>query len=341
MKKVFITGGLGFIGSHFARRLVRDGYEVLIYDSEERRGTPQTREELASEFGIRTDIGMLQNRDYLTTSLVSFQPDYVAHLGAQVAVTTSVADPMSDFESNASGTINLLEAIRLSESKVRTLFSSTNKVYGALRDHQIGETESRYVLDSPIGESQPLDFHSPYGCSKGAADQYVLDYGRTFGLENYVLRQSCIYGTRQFGIEDQGWVAWFVIAAILGKPVTVYGSGKQVRDLLWIDDLIDAYYLVLFGDLGDERVFNIGGGLDNSLSVLELVDFIRENTNLSLEHRFSSPREGDQKVFISDNSLLTSVSGWLPTTPVVTGLATILDWAQSNKHRIEKVLNAS
>ena len=341
MKKVLITGGLGFIGSHLAKRLVQDGYEVQVFDSGERRGALLNRAELEAGYGVKTVIGRLQNQGSVRQSLDSFQPDYVAHLGAQVAVTTSIEDPIADFESNALGTLNLLEAIRLSGSNVRTLYSSTNKVYGDLRGLEIAETESRYVLKSPVGELQPLDFHSPYGCSKGSADQYVLDYGRTFGLDNYVLRQSCIYGTRQFGIEDQGWVSWFVIAAVLGKPVTVYGSGKQVRDLLWIDDLIDAYCLVLFGDFGNERAFNIGGGVRNSLSIIELIDFLREKASLPLEHRFSFPRDGDQRAFISDNQLFNEITGWSPKTSVEDGLAKMLEWVQANKERIGAVLDGA
>jgi len=341
MKKVLITGGLGFIGSHFAKRLVQDGYEVQVFDSGERRGAQLNRTELEVEYGVSTVTGRLQNQAGVRQCLDSFQPDFVAHLGAQVAVTTSVEDPVADFESNALGTLNLLEAIRLSGSKVRTLYSSTNKVYGDLRGLQIAETETRYVLESPVGERQPLDFHSPYGCSKGAADQYVLDYGRTFGLDNYVLRQSCIYGTRQFGIEDQGWVSWFVIAAILGKPVTIYGSGKQIRDLLWVDDLIDAYCLVLFGDFGNERAFNIGGGVHNSLSIIELINYLRENASLSLEHRFSLPRDGDQRAFISDNQLFSEITGWSPKTSVEDGLAKMLEWVRVNKERIGAVLDGA
>ena len=241
---VAITGGAGFIGSYLADYYLGSGRRVVLIDNFSRRGSEENVAWLARRHGDRLEVVRADVRHPGSWQERIAEAEVVFHLAAQVAVTTSVADPRSDFEINAAGTLNVLEAARLARRKPAVIYSSTNKVYGSLESCRILEQNGRYMLaDFPQGipESYPLDFRSPYGCSKGAADQYVLDYGRVFGLNTVVLRQSCIYGPRQFGLEDQGWVAWFALRALAGEPITIYGDGKQVRDVLYIDDLVAAF----------------------------------------------------------------------------------------------------
>jgi CDP-paratose 2-epimerase len=259
----------------------------------------------------------------------------VLHLAAQVAVTTSVTDPREDFEVNALGTFNVLEAMRLAGMTAPILYSSTNKVYGEMTEVGVVQKDGRYAYQSLPGgvpEKQILDFHSPYGCSKGAADQYVIDYHRIYGLRSIVFRQSCIYGYRQFGAEDQGWVAWFMIAAQLGRPITVYGDGRQVRDILFIDDLLNAYDAAFAaGDAACGKAYNIGGGPENVLSLLELVSYIEKRQNRKLPFKFDAWRPGDQKVFVSDIRRAHHELGWSPKTSCLRGLDQLYDWVAQNK----------
>jgi CDP-paratose 2-epimerase len=255
-----------------------------------------------------------------------------------VAVTTSVNDPREDFEVNALGTFNLLEGVRLSCPEAIVIYASTNKVYGDLKGLPIEESDEAYhfAVGQGVTEEQPLDFHSPYGCSKGAADQYVVDYSRLYGLRAVSLRQSCIYGPRQFGIEDQGWVAWFCIAAELGKPVTVYGNGKQSRDLLHVDDLVSAYRSIIRNaDEAAGQVFNVGGGNDCVLSVNQLVGMLRSNlSNVS----YGEERPGDQRIFISDNSKMLQATGWAPQIGVNPGVAALRQWIASERDMLIRFL---
>jgi CDP-paratose 2-epimerase len=267
-----ITGGAGFIGSNYAARCLSRGEEVVIFDNLSRRGADRNIEWLSDQFN-RKSFNLVKEdiRDAEAIKFAARGADRIVHLAAQVAVTTSVTDPTTDFEINAGGTFNALEAARASGRKPAFLYASTNKVYGGMEDVEVVEKNMRFdYKDLPEGasESQPLDFHSPYGCSKGAGDQYTRDYHRIYGLPTVVLRQSCIYGTRQFGVEDQGWLAWFIIAAVTGRPITIYGNGKQVRDVLFIEDLLDAYDAA-FANIKTSagQIFNIGGGRQNSISV--------------------------------------------------------------------------
>jgi CDP-paratose 2-epimerase len=256
------------------------------------------------------------------------------HLAGQVAVTTSVANPRFDFEVNALGTLNLLEAVRQHSPETIVLNASTNKVYGTLADMAVRETATRYELPAApwgIAESQPLDLHAPYGCSKGAADQYVVDYARIYGLRTVNIRQSCIYGYHQFGIEDQGWVAWFAIAHALGRPITIYGTGKQVRDILFIDDLVDCYLRVI------ERIeavagmtFNIGGGPANTVSLLEFLGLLAEHSGRPVRYAFAGWRPGDQLVYVSDIRLAEEVLQWRPGVSVSEGLERLCRWVDEN-----------
>src|SRR5437667_6059288 len=271
--KVIITGGAGFVGSNAARHYLRRGDEVVLLDDLSRAGADQNLEwlkALGQITFVRVDVRNAQLigdvfRAHRDTGLI-------LHLAGQVAVTTSVVNPRADFEGNALGTLNVLEGVRQAGIRAPLIYSSTNKVYGEMKEVKVTEEERRYAYsDLPCGisEEQNLDFHSPYGCSKGAADQYVRDYHRIYGLQTVVFRQSCIYGSRQFGVEDQGWVAWFMIAAVSGRPLTIYGDGKQVRDVLWVEDLVDCYEKAL-QSIGKNagKIYNIGGGAGNTLSLL-------------------------------------------------------------------------
>jgi len=259
----------------------------------------------------------------------------VLHLAAQVAVTTSVTEPRHDFEVNALGTFNLLESARRHAPSAAFLYASTNKVYGGLEHVGVEQRGGRYAFrDRPrgISEAEPLDFHSPYGCSKGSADQYVRDYARIYGLRSVVFRQSCIYGRRQFGVEDQGWVAWFTIAAVTGKPVTIYGDGRQVRDLLFVDDLCEAYDAAVERiEQASGQVFNLGGGPDNTLSLLELVGHLDRLTGRPLRPSFAGWRPGDQPVFVADVSRASEGLGWRPRTGVTEGVEKLAAWVQENR----------
>jgi CDP-paratose 2-epimerase len=262
--------------------------------------------------------------------------DALFHMAGQVAVTTSVKDPVQDFEVNALGAFKMLELVRNSSRKRPAFFyASTNKVYGGMENVEIEEQEDRFsYVDLPNGvpEDRLLDFHSPYGCSKGAADQYVRDYARIYGLQTIVFRQSCIYGYRQFGLEDQGWVAWFVIAAQLGLPIVIYGNGKQVRDVLFIEDLMAAYDEA-FEQITkvSGQVFNVGGGPENTISLHDLIAVLKSDVNPDLKITFSDWRPGDQPVYISDVRKARETFGWSPRTDWQTGVRKLIQWVKENE----------
>lgn len=331
--KTIVTGGAGFIGSNAASRYLRRGERVVVMDNLTRDGVDRNLEWLRPQGELefcRLDIreaGELarlfrEHRD----------ADRVLHLAAQVAVTTSVTSPREDFEVNALGTFNVLEAMRQNQMAAPLIYASTNKVYGEMTDLGVEERAGRYAyrsLPGGVTEERNLDFHSPYGCSKGAADQYVIDYHRIYGLRTIVFRQSCIYGYRQLGAEDQGWVAWFMIASQLGHPITVYGDGKQVRDILFIDDLLDAYDAAFSRGVAG-RAYNIGGGPDNVLSLLELLAYI-EKRGRKLPAGFAGWRPGDQKIFVSDIRRAQSELGWAPKIGCHQGLERLYDWVGQHK----------
>jgi CDP-paratose 2-epimerase len=336
-KHYLITGGAGFIGSNYAARLLARGEQVTILDNLSRAGAPLNLEWLRSTFGddsfemIKGDV-----RDPVVMKKVAAHADVVVHLAAQVAVTTSVTNPREDFEINALGTFNVLEAVRDAPTKPIMLFASTNKVYGGMDDVPVVEKSTRWEYDGlPFGaaETQPLDFHSPYGCSKGTGDQYVRDYARIYGLRTVVFRQSCIYGLRQFGIEDQGWVAWFVIAAITGRPISIYGDGKQVRDLLFVNDLVAAYDAAIDRiDVSAGQVFNIGGGRDNTISIwTEFAPMLEKLVGHPLEVKRSDWRPGDQRVYVSDIRKAGSVLSWTPKVTVEEGVKRLAEWVKENR----------
>jgi len=337
--RVLITGGAGFIGCNLAAACIGAGHRVTVFDNLSRRGSPANLSWLrASSAGGAGAFDFVQGdiRDDAAILRAAAGQEAIYHLAGQTAVTTSVIDPRPDFEANALGTFNVLEAARRAGHDPIFIFSSTNKVYGGMEDAPAAEQATRYVLpDYPNGvsETRPLDFHSPYGCSKGAADQYVRDYARIYGMRTVVFRQSCIYGQRQMGVEDQGWVAWFVIAAVTGKPITIYGNGKQVRDLLHIDDLVRAFQLATAKiDITKGQVYNLGGGPANTLSIwAEFGPLLTEMVGHEVKpSAYLDWRPGDQPVFIADAGKAQREFGWAPQVSVREGIARLIDWVRAN-----------
>lgn len=335
--RIVITGGAGFIGSNAAAYYLGKKAHVVVFDNLSRKNTDKNLSWLKTLGGnltfVKGDIRSTKD----TGKLISFfgSADAVLHLAAQVAVTTSVIHPREDFEINALGTLNVLEAMRAAGSTAKFIYSSTNKVYGGMEDVRVVEKGTRYAYaDLPNGASEDrlLDFHSPYGCSKGAADQYVHDYGRIYGLDTVVMRQSCIYGPRQFGVEDQGWVAWFIIATALGKKLALYGDGKQVRDVLYVDDLIRAYDMAIAaGKKTRGGIYNIGGGKDNTLSVWHEFGPMLENLfGKKIAVTKNDWRPGDQKIFVADIRKAKNEFGWEPNVPVEKGIKKLYDWVNAN-----------
>jgi CDP-paratose 2-epimerase len=335
-----VTGGAGFIGTNLAARLLEEGHRVVVLDNLARSGVERNRGWLQALHGDRVRFVCGDVRDAQLVRAVVDDADAVFHLAAQVAVTTSLDDPLDDFTTNLQGTLTLLEELRRLRRPVPLLFTSTNKVYGSLPDVQLERVEDRWLPTDPglrangIDESRPLDFCTPYGCSKGGADQYVLDYAKTFGLPAVVFRMSCIYGPHQHGNEDQGWVAHFVLRALAGEPVTIYGDGCQVRDILFAPDLVEA----MLGVVADvERhsgtPFNLGGGPDRTISLLELLDLIEELGCRRLDVRFAPERAGDQRWYVADTRRLRAATGWRPTVDVETGITELHRWlAGANAH---------
>jgi CDP-paratose 2-epimerase len=335
--KYIVTGGAGFIGSNTARRLLEQGHQVVVIDNLSRAGSPRNLDWLKQAGGdlefLRQDI---RDGEGLQRSLTAHaSAEVVLHFAAQVAVTTSVTNPREDFEVNALGTFNLLEAIRAAGVDPMVLYTSTNKVYGALPQLRIEEGPTRYqYADLPQGvdEKTPLDFYSPYGCSKGTADQYVHDYGRIYGMRTVVFRNSCIYGTRQFGIEDQGWLAWFIIAASLGTPISIYGDGKQVRDALFVDDLVDLMLQAVANpQIAAGQAYNVGGGPSRTVSVWrEFGPMLEAHLGKAIPVTFHDWRPGDQKVYVSDIRKAERDFGWSPKIGVDEGVGRLFDWVRAN-----------
>ena len=331
-RNYLITGGAGFIGSNYVSRLLERGEKVTIYDNLSRAGASRNLVWLQEKFGkaaFSLTVGDVRDADLLTVS--SRAADVIIHLAAQVAVTTSVVSPREDFEINAQGTFNVLEAARLNERKPVILYASTNKVYGGMEDVNVVEDATRWrYAHLPLGcpETQPLDFHSPYGCSKGSGDQYVRDYARIYGLPSVVLRQSCIYGPRQFGVEDQGWVAWMTIAAVTGRPLTIYGDGKQIRDLLYIEDLLNAYDAAIAKiDTVRGQVYNLGGGPENTISIwTEFGPLLEKLLGKPIPVERGDWRPGDQKVFVTDIRKAGRELGWKPKVGVEQGVERLFEW---------------
>jgi CDP-paratose 2-epimerase len=337
-RNFLITGGAGFIGSNYVARLIRRGENVKVFDNLSRAGARLNLLWLNQEFGtdgFQMVAGDVRNAEEIQNA--ARDADVIVHLAGQVAVTTSVINPREDFEINAMGTFNVLEAARAGVRNPIVIYASTNKVYGGMEEMRVAEEETQYrYVDFPMGisETQPLDFHSPYGCSKGAGDQYVRDYQRIYDIPTIVFRQSCIYGPRQFGIEDQGWVAWFVIAAVTGKPVTIFGDGKQVRDVLFIEDLLDAYDSALNHiDHSAGCVFNVGGGPTKTLSIWkEFGPLLEKYCGGPISTSAGDWRPGDQRIYVSDIRKAAVELGWEPKVDPEEGVQRLFTWVRDNIH---------
>jgi CDP-paratose 2-epimerase len=330
---VLITGGCGFIGSNLSHRLLGSGRRVRILDNISRPGVEQNLQWLRELHGERLELIVGDVRDAAAMARAIAGVGQVFHFAAQVAVTTSLQRPQEDFLVNAQGTLNVLEAIRARRNPPALVMTSTNKVYGGLEDLAVVAEGRRYLPGDPtlrergVAETRPLDFHSPYGCSKGTADQYVLDYARSYGLTTLVFRMSCIYGPRQFGTEDQGWVAHFILRALRGEPITVYGDGMQVRDILFIDDLVDAFLLAeQHGARLAGRAFNMGGGPANAISLLDLLDEIERLHGQRPALDFDEWRTGDQRYYVSDTRAFEQATGWKASVSAQDGIARLYGW---------------
>jgi CDP-paratose 2-epimerase len=350
--QVIVTGGAGFIGSNVAAAFLRDGHRVTVFDSLVRPGVEQNLEwlqSLAPPDRLRFVRGDVRDGDLVRSIVGASGIQLIFHFAAQTAVTTSLVSPRDDLEVNILGTHNVLEAVRHSADPVPPMlfYTSTNKVYGSLPHRRAAETRTRYRFTDPeadtygIGEQEPLDFHSPYGCSKGAADQYVLDYARIYGLRTVVFRMSCIYGPRQYGTEDQGWVAHFMLAVASGRALTIYGNGKQVRDLLFIDDLVRAFRMAaLHIDKTAGNVYNMGGGPSNTVSIWhELQPRLAQFVDGPVEAQLDEWRPGDQPVYVSDTRKAHRDFGWEPRVSIDEGLRRLWDWAlqlSPNRHAAVK-----
>jgi CDP-paratose 2-epimerase len=318
-RRILITGGAGFLGVNAALYLIADGWHVTLLDNLSRPGTERNLKWLITEHPTRTTFIKEDVRIAGAMADHVKNQDAILHLAGQVAVTTSLLDPITDFDVNAGGTVNLLEAVRLHNPEVPFVFASTNKVYGKLDKNNVA-----------CKETQPIDFHSPYGCSKGAADQYVRDYARCFQMNTVVLRQSCIYGAHQYGTEDQGWVAHFVHSILNDRPLTIYGDGTQVRDLLDARDLCALYATVIEKiDKTRGQIYNVGGGPKNQRNLIEVIAQIGELTNRKPQYSFADWREGDQTYYVSDITKAKKELGWIPQVPFDRGLTDLIAWAAS------------
>lgn len=334
--KLLITGGCGFLGSNLAAHAIEKGFEIVVFDNLYREGSLHNLAWLKDKGAFRFVHGDIRNQNDITRLVQDFRPEAIFHLAGQVAMTTSIANPRMDFEVNVVGTHNLLEAVRLNVPEAAVLYSSTNKVYGDLEQYSFRETETRFeCIDNPNGfdEGTSLDFHSPYGCSKGAADQYMLDYARIFGLKTVVFRHSSMYGGRQFATYDQGWIGWFCQQAVatkngtLKEPFSISGNGKQVRDVLHADDMITLYFGALDNiQASRANAFNVGGGIVNSLSLLELFGLLEEFSGVKLAYNKLAPRESDQRVFVADLAKAKKLIGWEPKVSARNGVKRMFEW---------------
>lgn len=337
MKPVVITGGAGFIGTNLAHRLLSQGERVIVFDNLSRGGVENNLRWLTATHRGKLQVEIADVRDLAAVGRVLSGASAVFHLAAQTAVTTSMTDPEQDFDVNARGTLNVLEVLRTSPNPPPLVFTSTNKVYGDLADVTLRETDVRYEPEDlatqrdGISERRSISFHTPYGCSKGTADQYVLEYARNYQLPATVFRMSCIYGPHQMGTEDQGWVAHFVRRALESELVSIYGDGKQVRDLLFVEDLVDAFLLARKNiDRVQGEAFNIGGSPKHAASLLEVIQHIRE-LHGRCDVAFDEWRPSDQRYYVSDTRKFHAATGWEPRTDIAHGIERLYDWAAEQR----------
>lgn len=339
--KLLITGGCGFLGSNLASDALIRGDDLVVFDSLYRNGSRENLQWLKGQGNFKFEHGDIRNQNDITRVIRDFKPDAIFHLAGQVAMTTSIANPRMDFEVNVMGTFNLLEAVRCYCPEAAVIYSSTNKVYGDLEQYTYVETETRYeCVEKPMGfdEHTHLEFHSPYGCSKGAADQYMLDYARIYGLKTVVFRHSSMYGGRQFATYDQGWIGWFCQKAVevknglVKEPFTISGNGKQVRDVLHADDMKRLYQLAIT-HINDAKglAFNIGGGAENSLSLIELFGLLEQIAGISMKYIELPFRESDQRVFVSDLTRARTMLNWDPEVLKYDGVKRMFEWVNAIK----------
>lgn len=336
--KYLITGGCGFVGSNLAAEVLKRGEELYVLDNLYRFGSDANLQWLRSKGDFKFYPADTRNQNDVETIIKKVQPDYLFHLAGQVAMTTSIANPRLDFETNAMGAFNVLDSLRKHSPKTVMLFSSTNKVFGDFERFHFREEGKRYVCEEyPNGfpETIGLDFHSPYGCSKGTADQYLLDYHRIFGMKTIVFRHSSMYGANQHATFDQGWIGWFCQKALEIKngtakaPFTIQGTGMQVRDVLYATDIVNLYFTAKDCKEAYGQVFNIGGGIDNSLSLLELFEMLENKLGIKMDFKKLEWRESDQKVFVADIAKAKKIIGWKPQVSADEGLNWMLQWLQS------------
>lgn len=336
-KTILITGGCGFIGTNATKYYLEKGYRAIIFDNLSRVGAKENLEQFKNDPNIVFIKGDIRDSQEIESAFKDYNPQYVLHLAAQVTMVTSVSNPREDFEVNALGTFNVLEALRNYAPEASLIYTSTNKVYGEMADIKTIEEEKRYRYEDIIGinEERGLDFCGPYGCSKGSGDQYTIDWTRIYDLKTVVFRQSGIYGPHQFGIEEQGWLAWFINSLLFDKPVTIYGNGKQTRDVLFIDDLLEAYDLAFQNiEQMKGKAFNIGGGSDYSLSIWELFDILEKISNKKFKYEISEWRPGDQKIYVSDISRIKNVLNWTPKNSPQEGVEKLYNWISLNKELV-------
>ena len=335
MKRILITGGAGFIGFNAANYFKNKGLDVFVIDNLSRKGVEKNlsffKKKKITFFKV-----FCKDTNKVTQIIYKIKPNFIFHLAGQVAVTKSFDDPINDLKENVMTTVNILESIRNLKKKPVLIFSSTNKVYGDVNDVKTKNETYRYNFKSKkflgINEKQKINLISPYGCSKGSAEYYIIDYAKNFDFKYFILRQSCIYGQNQYGHEDQGWISWIMTCSLLGKKINIFGDGKQVRDALHIDDLVSLYeILIKKSNRLNSNIFNVGGGINNTLSILELIDFLRLKTKIKINLYFKKKRAGDQLIYVSDNSKIKKYTGWSPKLSVNLGLNLFLNWLIKEK----------
>ncbi len=340
-KKILITGGAGFIGSNTAFYFSKKGWKIYLIDNLSRKGSKNNLFNLRKNIKIKFYKADVSNFKKISKIIKNIKPNLLIHCAGQVTVTKSIVNPRNDFNSNAFGSFNILESIRLFSNKSKFINISTNKVYGDVANKKISEINKRYRFlgkTKSIDESYPLDLYSPYGCSKGIADQYARDYSRIYNLDTIVLRLSCIYGTMQYGIEDHGWIVWLAIKSYFGKKIKIFGNGKQVRDALYIDDLVKLFFKLSKSKKNTNKIYNIGGGSKNSISLLELINILNKKMNKKNKFKIFKWRPGDQKIYISNILKIKKEYHWYPKISLSEGLDKIIAWINKNEMIIKKTL---
>ena len=340
-KKILITGGAGFIGSNSAFHFSKKGWKIYLIDNLSRKGSENNLLNLKKNIKLKFYKTDIYNFNKISKIIKNIKPNLLIHCAGQVTVTKSVINPRNDFNSNALGSFNILESLRLFSNKTKFINISTNKVYGEISNKKIYNKNKRYYFSgntNSIDENQPLDFYSPYGCSKGIADQYTRDYSRMYNLDTIVLRLSCIYGTMQYGIEDHGWIVWLVIKSYFGKRIKIFGNGKQVRDALFIDDLVRLFYKLSKSKKNTNKIYNIGGGTKNSISLLELIDILNKKMSKKNIYKKFHWRPGDQKIYVSNISKIKVEHNWHPKINISKGLDEVIKWISKNESIIKKIL---